>query len=445
MQNHMKTNRTDTIRYDRRLSAAGFALVLAAVVFCLTFFIALRPHHMIYADTASNPAQTHVLALFSYTPSWFAEEDIYTGLVSKLNPSIRMDIVFMDTKNIDKELSEKLTSEHVDLLINREKYDAIIAVDDDALDFVLRFRDSKFAGIPVIFNNINSAERAKETAKDPLITGINENFFGKQTVDAARMLYPNATRVVGISDHSLTGLGMNEEFIKMKDSITDLDFEILDMMDLSRSEIIKTFGSFSDDTILMYLNFTQDGDRNIYGMEESCRFLTNITDLPLFKPDQGGIGMGILGGCGGSYEKVGERTAEMVMDVLDGEDMSAMSVEEMEGVYLFDSSLLERYGISKSSLPVGVRYVNEKKSIWEEYAVILRPVIVVILLLVIILVLLIADRRRLHSLVMSRQRLSDAELRRRKAESQSSTITQFLSSVSHDIRTPLVSIVGYHD
>lgn len=396
------------------------------------------------ADSHSS-LQKHVLALFSYTPAWSGEREIYNGLEEEMRSWVRMDYVFMDTKNIDKDASDRITAEHVDLLTSREKYDAIIAVDDDALDFVIRYRDSKFPDIPVIFNNINSRERAKQTASLPLFTGIIENFFGKQTVDAALSLYPDAVRVLGISDHSLTGLGMSKEFLEIKKSFPHLDFEVLDMMELGRSEIIDTIGSLSDDTILLYLNFTQDGDGNLYGMEESYHFLGSITDLPLFKPDQGGIGMGILGGCGGSYSEVGRQTAQMVMEVLDGTDPDSIPVEEMDGYYLFDAALLEKYGISRSSLPVESRYVNEKKTLWDRHSQILRPVIVVMLLLVIILILLIADRRRLESLVKSQKELSDAQLKRRKAESQSSAITQFLSSVSHDIRTPLVSIVGYTD
>ena len=396
------------------------------------------------SDQALREDEKHVLVVFSYTVSWQGERDVYQGLFRRMRPSVRLDLEFMDTKNIDKIRAEEIASEHIDLLLEKEKYDAVIAVDDDALNLIMKYRGTKFAGIPIIFNNINSRERADETAKDPLIAGIFENFFGAEIVKLAMKLYPDATRVVGISDHSLTGLAMAELFREIEESV-DLEFDILDTMAYTRDQIIGKVSDYGEDTILLYLNFTQDKDGHIYGMEESYRFLKDITKIPLFKPDQGGIGMGILGGCGGSYVEAGERTAQMVMDVLDGADMSQMGVENMEGDYLFDAALLKEYGISKSKLPADTRYVNDKKSFWEQNAMILRPVIVVMMLLLIILILLVADRRRLESLLKSQKKLSDAEIRRRKAESQSTAIGQFLSSVSHDLRTPLVSIIGYTD
>ena len=391
-----------------------------------------------------DQGEKHVLVLFSYTTSWQGERDVLKGLTSRIPSSVRLDIVFMDTKNIDKVQSEEITTQHIKLLQEKEDYDAVIAVDDDALSYIMKYRDTSFAGIPVIFNNINSRERAQKAAQDSMTAGIFENFFGAETVQLAKKLYPKAERVVGISDHSLTGLAMNELFREVEQSV-DLRFETLDMMALTKEQIIEKVSSFGDETILLYLQFTQDRDGNLYGMEESYRFLTDITKIPLFKPDQGGVGMGVLGGCGGSYVDAGARTADIVMLALEGGDLSQIGVEDMEGQYVFDASLLKKYGISKSQLPAGTLYVNDTVPFWKEHSAILRPVIVVMLLLIIILALLIADRRRLETLVRSQKKLSDAELRRRKAESQSHAIGQFLSSVSHDLRTPLVSIVGYTD
>lgn len=431
-----------------RMAAAG---LLSFLVLFLAMCIAAGNVYSVEAGEtegfeASVPGkdEKHVLTLFSYTTSWDAERQVYNGLVTHVNPSTRLDLVFMDTKNTDKAHAQEIAGEHIHLLQERVRYDAVIAVDDDALDYVLTHREDGFEGIPVIFANINSWERAQEAAADPYITGIYETFFGVETIEAAMSLYPKANRVVGISDHSLTGEAMSERFLEAAGQM-ELAFEILDTMELTRDEIIKKLSAYTDDTILVYLNFTQDKDGNIYGMDESYRFITDSTKLPLFKADESGIGMGVLGGCGGSYEDAGARAAAILNDALDGADLSGMGVEDMEGRYLFDVSLLGRYGISKSRLPAGSVLINNKQSFWEEYSFVLRPVIVVMLLMVIIVTLLVVDRRRLTSLVNSQKQLTDAEIRRRRAESQSNAVGHFLSSVSHDLRTPLVSIVGYTD
>ena len=398
-------------------------------------------------ESPDTQTHKHILVLFSYSPSWEGEREVYEGLIEKLSPMIRLDLVYMDTKNIDRASAEELTEKHIRLLQDRENYDAVIAVDDDALDYVMLHRDREFAGLPVIFCNINSWERAAEAAKDPLTTGIYENFYGAETVEAAKKLYPEATRVVGISDHSLTGKALSQRFLELSGTV-GLKMQMLDMLELSREEITRELSSYGKDTILIYLTFTQDGEGNLYGMEEAIQFLIHHARIPLFKQDQAGIGAGVQGGCGVSFEETGRRCAELTMEVLYGngaEVLRGTDVEEMEGQYVFDASLLDRYGIEKSMLPAGTLFVREKKSFWSKYAFMLRPVIVVMLMMIIIVALLVADRRRLRSLASSQEQLSDAETRRLKAESQASAVSRFLASVTHDLRTPLSSIIGYTD
>ena len=215
-----------------------------------------------------------------------------------------MDLVCMDAKNLDTASAEKITSQHVGCLKAKEQYDAVIAVDDDALEYIMKYRQSEFEKVPVIFCNINSRERAELAAKDPLMTGIYETFFGNETVEAALKLYPEAKRVVGICDHTLTGQAQERLFGEI-DAGKDLEYELLDMMELSRDEIREKISSCGEDTILLFLDFAKDKDGNLYGLKEACEFLSSCTDTPLLTADLATIGLGTLGGCVGSYEEAG--------------------------------------------------------------------------------------------------------------------------------------------
>lgn len=396
-------------------------------------------------QAGSPEGRKHVLLLFSYTLAWDGENDIYMGFRDAFRDQVDCDYVFMDCKNLNADLAYRITEEYVDNLFEKNSYDAIICVDDNALDYVMEYRQSRFPEIPVIFNNINSLGRAQNAAKDHLSTGIVESFFSTQTVELAHRLFPETKKVIGIGDHSLTGNGMEVQFKMTAKQFPELSFQFLDMTRYSRAQIKKMFSSYGEDTLLLYLNFTQDGDGNRYSLAESIDCLRSVTKLPLLKPDAAGIGKGILGGYGGSYYDVGVDTAGILKKVLRGIPPSSIRVTSMTGHYIFDHALLSAYGLRESDLPVGTEYVNGYKPFWQEYADQLRPAILAFVLLAVIIALLLGDRKRIADLIKSKKSLSDEEIRRRQAEDRSDAATQFLSSVSHDIRTPLNGVIGYTD
>ena len=216
------------------IPAAGF-FRRAAAGMLLFLILTFAAGYATFAQDAFGPV-SRVLVLFSYTPVWKVERDVLKGLEETISPLVTMDLVCMDAKNLDTASAEKITSQHVSCLKAKEQYDAVIAVDDDALEYIMKYRQSEFEKVPVIFCNINSRERAELAAKDPLMTGIYETFFGNETVEAALKLYPEAKRVVGICDHTLTGQAQERLFGEI-DAGKDLEYELLDMMELSRDEI----------------------------------------------------------------------------------------------------------------------------------------------------------------------------------------------------------------
>ena len=72
-----------------------------------------------------------------------------------------------------------------------DAYDVIIVGDDAALRFAMEHLDDLFAGIPVIFEGINSAELAMEAAQSPLVTGVMEILSFEKNIELAKTFYPN--------------------------------------------------------------------------------------------------------------------------------------------------------------------------------------------------------------------------------------------------------------
>ncbi|HQI78588.1 MAG TPA: hypothetical protein PK845_03730, partial [Petrotogaceae bacterium] len=100
----------------------------------------------------------NILVLFSYHPELGWNQEIFSELEKELNTSkYPVDIFYeyMDTKNIiSKEYFAKLAEVYA-MKYAKKVIDVIVCVDNDALDFLLEYRDVLFGEKPVVFLGIN--------------------------------------------------------------------------------------------------------------------------------------------------------------------------------------------------------------------------------------------------------------------------------------------------
>ena len=135
--------------------------------------------------------------------------------------------------------------------------------DDAALQFVIDYREELFSGIPVVFEGINDTERAKTAAADGLTTGVIEQIPYKENLELAASLYPDADRIVAITDDSISGLGEIKEFQNLAESYTDFRFEELNASLYSKKEFAAELEKFDKHTIVIFLKMCIR-DRSLY-------------------------------------------------------------------------------------------------------------------------------------------------------------------------------------
>ena len=180
------------------------------IVWLFLFFLML--FCTVPAD-AKEGSYGRVLFISSYDYSFNTVPSQMKGIEEALDKDVLLNYEFMDTKSVNDEKSIELFRDRLSYKLEKTApYDVVIVGDDAALQFVIDYREELFSGIPVVFEGINDTERAKTAAADGLTTGVIEQVPYKENLELAASLYPDADRIVAITDDSISGLGEIKEF-----------------------------------------------------------------------------------------------------------------------------------------------------------------------------------------------------------------------------------------
>ena len=224
---------------------------IGAVLLGIVLLAGLFPLCSVQAKAKES---SRVLFISSYSYAWDTVQIQIEGIKKGIGEGTVLDYEFMDTKRVNDETAYQLFYEGLAYRLSKvDPYDAVILGDDAALRFALEYRDELFAGIPLIFEGVNDEELAREAAKDPLITGVLEKLSFQKNIELALSIYPNAKKVVGILDNSITGEAERKNFYQNAELYPDLEFSEINTSELSTARLRSELSRIDKDTILIYV------------------------------------------------------------------------------------------------------------------------------------------------------------------------------------------------
>lgn len=319
--------------------------------------------------TGSAEATTrNVLLLNSYHPTYSWTANIVQGVreTIELAPDVELSIDFMDTKKASspeyfKQLSQLLAQKY-----GAMRFDLIICSDDDALSFLLDYRDRLFPKVPVVFCGINNFNSAR-TAGHWGFTGVNEANDINRGVELILNLHPRTRRLVMVHDQSATGLAMRRQFDALGPRWGSR-LEFTPLTDMSTSELSAKVAEVSSDSVIVWGVFMKDADGKPLSPRQSLRLVVGAAKVPVYSFWDFAVIEGAVGGYVVSGLAQGRAAAKMGRRILSGEPVEQISpLMESPNDFLFDFPAIQRWGIAENQLPKDAVLLHRPTSFYEAY------------------------------------------------------------------------------
>jgi PAS domain S-box-containing protein len=335
--------------------------------FIFTIIVVLATASLAHASLKSK----RILFLNSYQSGYAWSDGILEGLRSELARSIEnfdLQVEFMDSKKYyDPKMLEMLHN-YYEYKFRNDNYDVVITADNNALEFALKYRDSLFPEVPMVFCGVNNYHPGM-LGDQRGVTGIEENVDFKENLEIARSLNTSAGQIIVISNDTVTSLAIVRE-IKETIKEASIDFKVSFITDFKIRDLQAGKNSFlatlPQDSLIYIVPSHESSGGVFYTPEDISRLVCQATDLPVYSSWEFLMGTGIVGGKFSSERQHGETAASIAVRILNGEDPDAIPVVLRGGhSYVFDHKALIRFNIKKSLLPPGSRVINEPYNFYK--------------------------------------------------------------------------------
>lgn len=375
-----------------------FWCAVLAVSLCFLYMMAAgRTAQTLYAQTRHTLGERRrVLFISSYSYAWETVPQQITGIQNALGSGVTIDYQFMDTKNLYSEESMRLFHESmVQYLSEVPAYDALIVGDDAAFNYAVQYKDTLFAGIPIIFEGVNNVEAAHQAEADERITGVIERLSYVNTIRLAQKLCPEAVQIVGVLDDTVTGQGERVEFYQYAAQFPELAFKEINASALTQAELKNAISSLGKESILIYIMCSEDADGNQYVDMQGIDLVSSSAHIPAFSIVSIGMGRGVIGGEIVSQEGMGYIAGDMVRRIFEGTSPAEIAIQENSPMtYCFDEFVMKQYGIGVSQLPDEAVIINHIETFWERNRMMIRIFLLVTAVLCMIVAILVTDNLR---------------------------------------------------
>lgn len=343
-----------------------FSICLLTIIFNIFLFQVPACSETYSVDKAKS--MKNVLILNSYitgtsingfnSNNWF--DNIIAGIKSEFkdnSENVNLNVEYMDSEYNSSDEYYSILYNLYKYKFNNTKFDTIIALDNNATDFLIKYGNDLFPNTPVVFSGIDQSKQSLMN-DHPLFTGIYRSEDFKSTFNIALTLHPNTKHFFIILDKTSLGLTFkkkaNELVYLYKDK---LDFSFCD--DENIEAVKEKIDALPNDTVILTSADFNDSNGVPIPANEVNNILFKDCPLPVYSPRYTYLNNGIVGGMLTDGTNLGMNLAKITSRILNGESPSNISADiDTSHNYVFDFKQLERFNINMLSLPKDSKIIN---------------------------------------------------------------------------------------
>ena len=269
------------------------------------------------------------------------------------------------------------------------RFDAVIAVQDAALDLVTGIRDQLFPGGPIVFFTSGPVSHRIENA-----TGLVAGQTFTDTLAFVADLQPEVRRIFVVSGAAPADLEY-EQLARQQFRPFESRYEMTYLAGLPSAELESRISRLPANSAIYYLIVNRDGSgTNVHPLEYLAH-LTAIANSPVYCWVDSAMDRGIVGGSLKDQTVQLDTLGRLALRVLSGESAESIPVSSPNlNVRQVDWRQLRRWRISESRLPQGTRVLFEEPSVWDRYRGYILSAVAVLLAQTLLIAGLLVQRRR---------------------------------------------------
>ncbi len=350
-----------------------------------------------------------ILLLHSYNKGLKWSDGISRGVqdVMQKHPQYELTTEYMDSKKIE---SDNYFTELLDLYkkkFHNRHYSAIIAADNYAYEFVLKYHKELFPKTPVSFCGVENFNPKEINAyMKEYVTGVVEYKDIRKNLELIYQLFPTTKMVYIISDNAYSSLVIKDQIIDESNNFQD-KFRIVFDNQIDFDKIDEKIEKLPKHSVILFTSFYRDIN-NMYVPYYKLKAFFQRSPYPIFALNHIHVGEGVIGGFMVNPYEQGAMATKKAFELINGKSISNVPIKVLKGNYFFDNNILRKFGISLNDIPNPAEVLNGVESFYEKHrkfvenAFALMPLL---LLLTTILVLNIIKRISLEKELLRQNKL----------------------------------------